>query len=395
MDLQSGQNTSLNGSSVTIEVIADGIPSGMELDVSAFMLTESGRVVNDDGFVFYGQPRSKEGALQVNPATRRFDLELAQLPQAITRVAFAITIEKGLSRGQRFAQLRGVKVSIRAGSDSHSFAPDVKSMSEAALILIEVYRRNGQWKLRAVGQGFNGGLGPLAKHFGVEISDDPDANREALPKSSPPVNASPPPTAPPPSPPRVNLSKITLEKAAPVSLEKSGGQFGQIAVNLRWATAGGFFSKAIDLDLGAMVELQDGHKTVVQALGRNFGDLNQPPYVKLMGDDRTGTSGAGEFLYINGDRWKDIKRVLIFAFIYDGAPNWAKAAGTVNVKMPGQPELEARMDSPNNTDPMCAIAMLENVNGNIRATKHVDYFTAHDTMDRRFGYGFRWEAGSK
>jgi tellurite resistance protein TerA len=397
MDLQQGQNTALTDNSVSIEITIDDMPSGMELDVSAFMLTDSGKVAGDDGFVFYGHPGSKDGSVQVNSTARGFDLKLGQVPASINCIAFAITIDKGLSRSQRFAQLRAVSVLVRSGADSHSFNPDVKPMSETALILAEVYRRNGQWKLRAVGQGFNGGLGPLARHFGVDISDDPDTKSQASP-TPPPVGSVTTPPVPIPEPasaPRVNLQKITLEKSRPISLEKSGGQFGQIVVNLRWTKGGGLLSKAIDLDLGAMIELNDGSKAVVQALGKGFGDLSQPPFVKLMGDDRSGASGDGEFLHINGDHWKQIKRVLMFAFIYEGVPNWAKANGGVTIKMPGQPELEAQMDSPNNRDGMCAIAMLENVKGSIQATKHVEYFPSHAQMDDRFGFGFRWKAGSK
>lgn len=402
MDLQPGQNTALSTASLTLDVIVAGTPSGMDLDLSAFMLNEAGKVLGDQGLVFYGAPKSSDGSVHLNPATRHFDVDLSKIPSGITRVAFTLTIDKGLSRGQKFSQLSGAAVTVRAGSETHEFKPDVNSMSETALILCELYQRNGQWKLRAVGQGFNGGLGPLAKHFGVDISDDPDAKGQASPPPLPSGSVTPPPLPPPlpaaapPAPRPVNLTKITLEKAKPVSLEKApSGKFGQIVVNLKWTKGGGLLSKSIDLDVGAFVELNDGFKTVVQALGRTFGDLSSPPYVKLMGDDRTGSSGEGEFLHINGDRWPEIKRVLIVAFIYEGVPSWSKANASITVKMPGQPELEARLDSHSTRDGMCAVAMLQNVNGSIQATKHVEYFAGHAEVDNRFGYGFRWKAGSK
>lgn len=197
----------------------------------------------------------------------------------------------------------------------------------------------------------------------------------------------------------MNLSKITLEKKKPISLTKEGGKFGEIVVNLNWTkkSKSGWFgaNSAIDLDLGAMLEWRTGERAVVQALGNSFGDLTGPPFVQLMGDDRTGDSANGEFLHINGDQWTVFKRVLIFAFIYEGAPNWAQANGGVTIKMPGQPELEARMDSHDSNKGMCAIAMLENDGGTIKATKLVEYFAGHPEMDRRFGFGFKWKAGSK
>ena len=114
-----------------------------------------------------------------------------------------------------------------------------------------------------------------------------------------------------------------------------------------------------------------------------------------MGDDRSGSSGRGEFLHINGEHWNEIRRVLIFAFIYEGVPKWSEADGFITISVPGQADLEARIDSPSNRDMMCACAMLENADGAIRATKHVEYFSGHETMDRRFGFGFRWSAGTK
>ncbi|MGC6547575.1 tellurium resistance protein TerA, partial [Escherichia coli] len=73
---------------------------------------------------------------------------------------------------------------------------------------------------------------------------------------------------------------------------------------------GGLFggNKGIDLDIGAFVELQDGYKSVIQALGNGFGDFNRMPYVELQGDDRTGDVAGGEWIFINGREWKNIKQ---------------------------------------------------------------------------------------
>ncbi|MEA9589341.1 TerD family protein [Xanthomonas sp. WHRI 10064A] len=398
-NLQIGQNIALEGDRLDAQIMVAGAPSGMDLDVSAFVLNAQGQVIDDSAFVFYGQPSFQAGAVTLDAAARRVSVQLSALPAAVERVAVAITIDQGIRRAQRFAQLQHLTLEVTGGGQACSFAPPLVGMAETALILAEFYRRNGQWKLRAVGQGFTGGLGPLAKHFGVDVADDPDATTTTTTTTNTSAPAPVPPAVPPPvpvaPPPPVNLSKIVLEKSKPVALEKASGKFGEIAVNLRWSRGGGLFSRAIDLDLGAMVEMQDGDKTVIQALGGNFGSLAQMPYVKLMGDDRSGSSGQGEFLHLNGDEWSRIKRVLIFAFIYEGTPNWSNANGVVTIRTPGQPELEARLDSPNNRDGMCAIALLENSNGTLRATKQVEYFTGHDTMDQRFGFGFEWRAARK
>jgi tellurite resistance protein TerA len=397
--MQAGQNTALAGGTITLSITVQSPVSGLELDSSAFMLTESGKVTGDAGMVFYGQPKSTDGSVSVDAAAKRFSIDLGRVPANITRIAVTLTIDQGQKRGQRFNMVNSVVLSVEGGSEPLRFAPDVKQMSETALILGEVYQRNGQWKFRAVGQGFNGGLGPLARHFGVDISDDPDAGAPA----PAPAAAAAPPSAPAAAPrPTVNLAKITLEKRKPISLQKEGGKFGEIIINLNWsrpakaAGLGGLFArnKGVDLDLGCMVEHRDGNKGVIQALGNTFGSLREPPYVQLMGDDRTGESTAGEFLHINGDHWSEFKRVLIFAFIYEGAPNWATADGVVTIKMPGQPELEARLDS-HDSKGMCAIAMLENDGNTIRASKLIEYFSDHEQMDKAYSFGFRWKAGSK
>ena len=77
-------------------------------------------------------------------------------------------------------------------------------------------------------------------------------------------------------------------------------------------------SNGVDLDLGCMFEFKDGSKGIVQALGNHFGQLDRSPYIFLDGDDRTGSVSLGENLYINGKHWDQIKRVMVFAFIYEG-----------------------------------------------------------------------------
>ncbi len=405
MELQPGQNTALGSGSINLLIEVQNSVGTLELDASAFMLTEAGKVTSDAGMVFYGQPKSSDGSVSADATGKGFNVDLSRVPANITRIAIALTIDQGLKRGHRFSLLTSVALNVTGGSEPLRFAPDVRQMSETALILGEVYQRNGQWKLRAVGQGFNGGLGPLARHFGVDITDDPDAGAPAAAAPPPPPAAAPTPPPAPAAAPTVSLTKITLEKRKPVSLQKDGGKFGEIIVNLNWsrpATKSGGFGNlfgrgkgGVDLDLGCMLEHQNGAKGVIQALGNSFGALREPPFVQLMGDDRTGDSTAGEFLHINGDQWTAFKRVLIFAFIYEGVPNWAAADGVVTIKMPGQPELEARLDSHETNKGTCAIAMLENDGGTIRASKLVEYFSDQEQMDKHFGFGFRWRAGSK
>ncbi len=232
---------------------------------------------------------------------------------------------------------------------------------------------------------------------------------EAIPDKAPaPAPAAAPAPEPAPAPKPVNLSKITLEKKKPVNLTKDAGHtgFGKIVCNLNWdqkggnTGEGGFLQRmmgsggAIDLDLACFFEFNNGDKGVIQALGNSFGAYDRSPFCQLMGDDRTGSSSQGEFLHINGDQWALFRRVLVYAFIYEGVPSWDKAAAKINITMPGQPPLEAVIDQHLN-QVCCAIAMLENKGGQLSVTKLVEFFRNQMEMDQAYGFGFRWEAGRK
>lgn len=200
---------------------------------------------------------------------------------------------------------------------------------------------------------------------------------------------------------------INLQKGQKVSLKKgSGTGLGEILVNLNWNAkpAGkGFFaslfgsgSSGIDLDLGCLFEMKDGRKGVVQALGNCFGSLSQPPYISLDGDDRTGAVATGENLRINGNRISELKRILVYTFIYEGVANWQQADATVTIKYPGAEDLVVRMDTYNSSNGMCGLALLENVNDEtFSVEKIVQFYPGHRQLDEAFGWGLRWVAGRK
>jgi tellurite resistance protein TerA len=198
------------------------------------------------------------------------------------------------------------------------------------------------------------------------------------------------------------LSKISLDKnQKSISLEKKA-DFGEIKINLNWSRGsgnGGFLGfgkpKAIDLDLGCLYELQDGYKGVIQALGNAFGDYRHEPFIELMGDDRTGSVSDGEWLRINGAKWSEVKRIVVFAYIYEGAPNWSATDGVVTMYVPGQPPIEVRMNEEGGRLGMCAIALLENDRGAVKVSREVRFVKDHLVLDKTYGWGMRWSAGSK
>jgi len=210
----------------------------------------------------------------------------------------------------------------------------------------------------------------------------------------------------------VSLSKVTLTKAAPsVSLTKSATS-GLLRVNLNWTarsaepSKGGFLKRAmagvapgIDLDLGCLYEFADGSKGVVQALGKAFSapaPFTDQRVIWLDGDDRSGSNTGGENLFVNLEFSKHIRRVLVFASIYEGAPNWAAANGVVTLYPANGPEVEVRLDEHDPKSSMCAIALLETNGTDVSVRREVRYIHgAQDVLDRTYGWGMNWSRGRK
>ncbi len=196
------------------------------------------------------------------------------------------------------------------------------------------------------------------------------------------------------------------KKGEKISLQKNANNnLGEIIVNLNWnqkkpssSFLGKIFggNKSVDLDLGCLVELTNGEKGVVQALGNVFGSFTSPPYIQLDKDDRSGMSETGENLRINGNMVSQIRRILVYTFIYEGVPNWAEVDGIVTIKRPGSEDIIIRMDEHRNDMTMCGLALIENINNDtFSIEKVVQYFKGHQELDRAFGWGLRWVAGSK
>ncbi|WP_108482232.1 TerD family protein [Oceaniglobus ichthyenteri] len=373
--LAMGANAPISSPTFTLDV---DLPTGGQIDVTALLLYGDGKVRGDGDMCFFNQTSIGGGAvsLRIQGDRQSFSFDLGKMPPDVEKIVVNATLENGA-----FSAVADLDLTT---SDGIKIPVATAGRSEAALILCEIYRRNDQWKIRNVSQGFNGGLQALAEHFGVEV-------------------AAPEPTPVKPTP-SVDLSKVSLTKReSTISLKKDDGKFGRIRINLNWnqkKTSGGLFGfgkRGIDLDLGAFIEFKTGEFGVVQALGDCFGDLTEMPFTQLMSDDRTGTSTDGEWLEIDGNAWPKFKRILIFAFIYEGVANWQETDGVIRLMVPGQPEVEVRMNelSAGRNEGMCAVALLENKDNQIRINREVRFFTGHEAMDNAYDWGMRWKAGRK
>ncbi|WP_279145832.1 TerD family protein [Photobacterium carnosum] len=365
------------------------VQTGVEVDISAYRLDVKGKVSGDMDMIFYGQRVCRDNAviLSNEGVNTTYTVNLNRVNNTVEKIAFACTCNPD----QTVSSLGHIVIQVeQVGSVLVSCNVDLSGRTEVALILGELYRRNNEWKFRFVSQGFNGGLKPLAEHFGVDVDEE---------------QGQPQPISPPVIKP-INLSKVSLTKNNPTVNLTKRSDYGLIKVNLNWnqktsksnGLLGGIFgstSDAIDLDLGCFVRLKDGDQFVIQAVGKNFGDLDYEPYVKLLADDRTGSSTSGEWLHINGRRWSEIKEILVFAFIYDGVPNWTETDGVVTIHVPNEPPVETRLTEGGRSNRMCGIARLINNNGVISVERVNKYFSGHRDLDGAFEWGFRWVAGSK
>lgn len=199
---------------------------------------------------------------------------------------------------------------------------------------------------------------------------------------------------------------VVLTKQAPaVSLTKvtSGGQ---LRVNLNWtarpAAPHGLFHKPpapLDLDLGCLYEFSDGSKGVVQALGNAFRASPKgvtTPVIRLDGDDRSGSAADGENLYIDLAHLAEIRRVLVFALIYEGAANWAAASGVVTLYPASSATITIHLDEARDGARICAIAQLLNQNGTLVVQREVNYIDgAQRALDAAYSWGMTWRAGRK
>jgi tellurite resistance protein TerA len=199
------------------------------------------------------------------------------------------------------------------------------------------------------------------------------------------------------------------EPGQSISITPGSNGFEEIVIGLAWdpivenskkTLVGKLLKKkakiGVDLDIGCFYELKDGTRGVLQAFGNKYGNLHDRPFISLSGDERTGeTEGHDEFLLINGQKWDEIKRVLVYIYIYQGAQSWSEVKPQVVIDVPGENDLYVTLNAYDDALCLCAVGELESVRGGIRLTNRTEYFPGHEEMDRAFGFGLNWADGQK
>ena len=189
VSLQKGRNLNLSKTDPTLKSVLVGLGwearatdgADFDLDASLFMLQENGKVRSDDDFIFYNHLQSACSSVEHTGDNETgigdgddeaLKIRLTQVPEAIKRLVVAVTIHDAVARKQNFgmvedAFVRIVNLDTNAEITRFNLSGDYST--ETAVIFAEIYRHNGEWKFKAVGQGYSGGLAALANQHGVDI----------------------------------------------------------------------------------------------------------------------------------------------------------------------------------------------------------------------------------
>ncbi|MBW8740528.1 MAG: TerD family protein [Streptomyces turgidiscabies] len=289
-----GSNIPLPVTRVTVDVAAP-----VRLDVSSLLLTADGKVRSDDDFIFYNQPTGPGVTYRSGGGTTpdSITVDTTAVPPGIEKIVVTASPD---AAGQTFQGIEPT-ATIRNADDSSvlaTFTPPQLG-SETALVIVEVYLRNGAWKARAVGQGYANGLAGIATDFGVSV-EEPAPAPAAAPAAQPtPVQPPAPPMAPPVTPPaptlgagKINLDKgrVSLQKNQTVSLVKGGRPFlSQVKMGLGWEPA----YRGKDIDLDASVIAYGPQRNHIDSC--YFGKLSiVNGAIRHSGDNLTGEGGGDD-----------------------------------------------------------------------------------------------------
>ena len=194
VNLQKGQRASLDNSMKMALVGLGWDPNkydggyDFDLDASAFLLGANGKVVSDDDFVFYNNPDwhdhtvwstgdDRSGGNSAEGDDEQIFIDFTKIPDYVSKIAITVTIHEAAERRQNFGQVSNAYVRVAKvenefdtnGETVIQFDLEEEFSIETALVVCEIYRKNGQWKFNAVASGYQGGLEQLCRVYGVNI----------------------------------------------------------------------------------------------------------------------------------------------------------------------------------------------------------------------------------
>ncbi len=385
------------------------------LDSSTYLTRPDGKVRSDADMIFYNQPADADGCVRIvgsGAGSTRLAFDLARAPESVDRIVMCVTIEDA---DRTMAAFRGTTITmIVDGEPVISFRPDLSGAQEVAMRLAAVYRRGGAWKFRADGQGFNNGLAPLARSFGIDVEEDESAPLRDAADSGQPAPYAPtperevelvrdatgarhsPPSAPaamPPAaapPPKRDDGSTKLGVDHPAASWE--GNLGEIAVKLAWdSQCGGLHGRPRMLgpELGCFYRLEDGRRGLVQSWDGN-GQFDTAPFVHLMHAESNGPSGD-QRLRINGGQWSAIAELTLFAYLRSDAPNWRTASLSLTVSAAGRKPVSLALDGGPDGNGAVALVTLANRRGGVGISRLARFAAGHQELDGLLGWDLRWK----
>jgi tellurium resistance protein TerD len=189
LSLSKGGNLSLTKTDPSLSKILVGLGwdpratdgAQFDLDASAFLLNAAGKVRGEQDFIFYNQLKSADGSVEHTGDNRdgegdgddeSIKVDLSRVPGDIEKISITVTIHEAQVRGQSFGQVGNAFIRIVndvTGVEVVRFDLAEDASTETAMVFGELYRNNGEWKFRAVGQGYAGGLGAMCGQYGLNI----------------------------------------------------------------------------------------------------------------------------------------------------------------------------------------------------------------------------------
>lgn len=397
--LPMGGNAPLNAA--RFDVVVDWPAQCGVLDASAYMLDASGRVRGDADMIFYNQRADASGCLRIttlDAGVTCFTFDLQMVPEGIERIVICTTVE---DTAKTMAAFQGVNARVVTnGEASLGFYPELLGATEVAMQLVEVYRRNGAWKLRAVGQGFNAGLGALARSFGIDVAEnDAPAPTPAPPPlahlsqpvaepvvpfrhvGSPAQPPAPPPPPPPPAQRRLDVGNPRVDLPAQ----------GILTSKLAWAGGVGgsqWRARPLDLAVGALYRLRDGRDGVVQFC--DFaGSLDRAPFIQILPEENKG--GRRELLLrINADQIHELAHCVLFAYIVSGAANWR--AREIEFSLGINDKVLIDLPQGGDGNATLALASIDFTAGKLAIARMGEFFPTQRNLAEQAGWRLNWRS---
>jgi tellurite resistance protein TerA len=283
--LQMGANTALSSPKGNVTVSYE-ISNSIDVSLTAFLLTDSDVVQGDSGIIFYNQPNSPSGVATLLPSetvgntkVHKLNFDMSKVPAGITKIAITLTEDNNTG----FSNVKNLKAEVSADNSTIQLTPS-SFTNENGIVVLELYLRNGQTKVKSIWRGFNSGLEGLCKNYGVEV----EADEQSKPAESQPIQKQTAKETVTDQTAPENKSLISLEKVkGKVSLEK--GQRPVMIEKTPEITATVSWKTGTDYDIYALVYTKNGMQIDVAM----FGAKGTPPLrsfgngaVEHMGDVR-------------------------------------------------------------------------------------------------------------